>query len=136
MIRRPPRSTLFPYTTLFRALKQADDWLKDILSPLLASSLFKEKGLLVVTYDESSREDESDGAGHWGGGRVATIVVSAKVKPGYRSVALYHHESILRLMLEALGIEERQWPGAARSAASMAEFFGPRQPPPSVAGVR
>src|SRR2546426_7502570 len=25
MIRRPPRSTLFPYTTLFRSLSQADD---------------------------------------------------------------------------------------------------------------
>src|SRR2546430_12621342 len=27
MIRRPPRSTLFPYTTLFRSLRQADDGL-------------------------------------------------------------------------------------------------------------
>src|SRR5256885_10118493 len=26
MIRRPPRSTLFPYTTLFRSLKQAALW--------------------------------------------------------------------------------------------------------------
>ena len=25
MIRRPPRSTLFPYTTLFRSLTQSDD---------------------------------------------------------------------------------------------------------------
>src|SRR2546422_3800513 len=25
MIRRPPRSTLFPYTTLFRSLSRADD---------------------------------------------------------------------------------------------------------------
>src|SRR5690349_22439104 len=25
MIRRPPRSTLFPYTTLFRSLAEADD---------------------------------------------------------------------------------------------------------------
>src|SRR2546427_5418133 len=30
MIRRPPRSTLFPYTTLFRSLTEAD------LKPLLA----------------------------------------------------------------------------------------------------
>src|SRR3712207_8786008 len=28
MIRRPPRSTLFPYTTLFRSIS----WIKDILS--------------------------------------------------------------------------------------------------------
>src|SRR5437660_6047787 len=26
MIRRPPRSTLFPYTTLFRSLQLANDW--------------------------------------------------------------------------------------------------------------
>src|SRR3712207_8269971 len=26
MIRRPPRSTLFPYTTLFRSLQMGSDW--------------------------------------------------------------------------------------------------------------
>src|SRR2546426_8349652 len=26
MIRRPPRSTLFPYTTLFRSLAEQDNW--------------------------------------------------------------------------------------------------------------
>jgi phosphatidylinositol-3-phosphatase len=119
------------------ALKQSDDWLKAILSPLLASSVFKDKGLLVITYDEASRDDESDGAGHWGGGRVATILVGPKVKQGYRSVALYHHESTLRMMLEALGItDETQWPGGAKSAPSMAEFFGPRAPASSVATIR
>src|SRR3712207_8930860 len=29
MIRRPPRSTLFPYTTLFRSLRQARDLLRE-----------------------------------------------------------------------------------------------------------
>src|SRR3989454_3143589 len=28
MIRRPPRSTLFPYTTLFRSLRQLEDTLR------------------------------------------------------------------------------------------------------------
>jgi phosphatidylinositol-3-phosphatase len=106
------------------ALKQADSWLKDILSPLLSSSVFKERGLLVITYDESSRDDESDGAGHWGGGRVPTVIVSSKVKQGYRSITLYHHESTLRLMLEALGVNESRWPGGSKDAPSMAEFFG------------
>src|SRR2546425_6836451 len=36
MIRRPPRSTLFPYTTLFRSLQQMDSakarkWLADVV---------------------------------------------------------------------------------------------------------
>src|SRR5260221_7678663 len=34
MIRRPPRSTLFPYTTLFRSLQwdRAPDWVSDPLT--------------------------------------------------------------------------------------------------------
>src|SRR6267154_1988076 len=107
-----------------RALKQADDWLKNVFTPLLSASVFKDSGLLVVTFDEASTDDESDGAGHWGGGRVLTIIASSKAKPGYRSVALYHHESTLRLTLEALGLDQSHWPGGAKDAPSMAEFFG------------
>src|SRR2546427_4836579 len=34
MIRRPPRSTLFPYTTLFRSVKIADDEIQyDVVGP-------------------------------------------------------------------------------------------------------
>jgi len=105
------------------ALKQTDDWLKNIFSPLLASKVFEDTGLLIITYDEASGDDESDGAGHWGGGRVATILVGSKVKPAYRSIALYHHESTLRLTMEALGLDENHWPGGAKNAPSMAEFF-------------
>jgi acid phosphatase len=105
------------------AVKQVDAWMKSILSPLLASSVFKEKGLLVITFDEASRHDNSDGAGHEGGGRVLTILISSKVKPAYRSIVLYHHEATLRLMLEALGLDESRWPGGSKSAPSMAEFF-------------
>jgi len=106
------------------ALKQSDDWLKDILGPLLSSKTFKDKSLLVITYDESSLDDQSDGAGHWGGGRVATVIVSSKVKTGYRSITHYHHESTLRLMLEALGLDRNSWPGDAKDAPSMSDFFG------------
>src|SRR5688572_30976728 len=33
MIRRPPRSTLFPYTTLFRSLAVLDRWVGSTRSP-------------------------------------------------------------------------------------------------------
>ena len=72
---------------------------------------------------QTHSDDESDGAGHWGGGRVATILVSSKVKPAYRSITHYHHESTLRLSLEALGLDENHWPGGAKNAPSMADFF-------------
>jgi hypothetical protein len=51
------------------------------------------------------------------------VIVNSKVKPGYRSVTLYHHESTLRLTLEALGLDQSHWPGAAKDATSMAECF-------------
>src|SRR3712207_7308337 len=46
MIRRPPRSTLFPYTTLFRSLKrlgweapenESDNWKKRVSSDIIRS---------------------------------------------------------------------------------------------------
>src|SRR5260370_21592779 len=40
MIRRPPRSTLFPYTTLFRSLP----FVRKEVSPAEAIALFKSKG--------------------------------------------------------------------------------------------
>ena len=85
--------------------------------------MFEDSGILVITYDEASDDDESDGAGHWGGGRVPTLLISSKVKPAYRSITHYHHESTLRLTLEALGLDENHWPGGAKNAPSMAEFF-------------
>src|SRR5256885_16516814 len=35
MIRRPPRSTLFPYTTLFRSSSSSDRWQQRHLIPIL-----------------------------------------------------------------------------------------------------
>src|SRR3989442_11485181 len=36
MIRRPPRSTLFPYTTLFRSCREGTAWATKILERILA----------------------------------------------------------------------------------------------------
>src|SRR3712207_9467905 len=35
MIRRPPRSTLFPYTTLFRSLEGVEDWRERAVAAVL-----------------------------------------------------------------------------------------------------
>src|SRR5437868_12667530 len=40
MIRRPPRSTLFPYTTLFRSVSRSDGW----TDPLLGGRYHRELG--------------------------------------------------------------------------------------------
>src|SRR3712207_8164458 len=44
MIRRPPRSTLFPYTTLFRSLEQAQTELRTIAARLAEDSPRYNKG--------------------------------------------------------------------------------------------
>jgi gentisate 1,2-dioxygenase len=49
-------------------------------------------------------------------------VIGSDVKPGYVSTKIYHDESILRLMLEGLGVTTNL-PGAASFAADMNEFF-------------
>src|SRR2546426_7760333 len=38
MIRRPPRSTLFPYTTLFRSARRTGDWHRSRRWPRFGSS--------------------------------------------------------------------------------------------------
>lgn len=104
------------------ALSVADTWLKTNIAPLLTSTPFKDDGLLIITFDESSSDDTH------GGGRVAAVFISpAFSKPGYQSTTLYQHESTLRLMLEGLGVQSL--PGAATAAPLMWEFFSFPTPP-------
>jgi acid phosphatase len=97
-------------------LAQADQWLQQNIQPLLASSLFQKDGLLILTWDEAEDSDTAHGGGH-----IATLIISAKAKPGFQSQNLYQHESVLRLILSSLGVSD--FPGASATAPSMNEFF-------------
>jgi hypothetical protein len=96
-------------------LASADQWLSSNISPLLASSAFQ-NSLLIITFDEAEDTDTE-----YGGGHVATVLISPLAKAAYQSTTLYQHESTLRLMLEGLGVTDL--PGAAGAAAGMNEFF-------------
>jgi acid phosphatase len=98
------------------SLTVADDWLKANIGPLIASSVFQKDGLLIIVFDEADTLDFTSGGGH-----VAAVVVSPLSKPGYKSIAFYQHQSVLRLMLEGLGVTKL--PGDAASAPAMWEFF-------------
>ena len=98
------------------SLAQADAWLKQNLDPLLQSSAFKNDGLLIIVFDESELSDVDHGGGH-----VAAIIVSPKAKKGFQSQTFYQHQSTLRLILSALGVND--FPGAAAAAPGMDEFF-------------
>jgi hypothetical protein len=86
------------------------------LVPVIASPVFQEDELLIIVFDEANTLDFTSGGGH-----VAAVLVSPLSKPGYKSIAFYQHQSVLRLMLEGLGVAKL--PGEAASAPAMWEFF-------------
>ena len=97
-------------------LSTADSWLKTNIDPLISSATFQKDGLLIIVFDEASNSDFTGGGGH-----VAAVLVSPFSKRSYKSVATYQHQSVLRLMLEGLGVTKL--PGEAASAPPMWEFF-------------
>src|SRR5258708_21813225 len=60
MIRRPPRSTLFPYTTLFRSPQVVGDVLKEIAPKLTAKTLVISVAASVPTSYIRSEEHTSE----------------------------------------------------------------------------
>src|SRR2546430_13345999 len=48
MIRRPPRSTLFPYTTLFRSIALADQQVADVERD--RNAMFLVQGFLAISF--------------------------------------------------------------------------------------
>jgi hypothetical protein len=98
------------------SLATADDWLKTNIDPLIQSPQFQKDGLLIIVFDEANTLDLTSGGGH-----VAAVIVSPLAKRGYKSIAFYQHESVLRLTLEGLGATKL--PGDAATAPAMWEFF-------------
>jgi len=98
------------------SLTAADDWLKTNMDPLIKSPVFQKDGLLIIVFDEADTLDFTGGGGH-----VAAVLVSPLSKLGYKSIAFYQHQSVLRLMLEGLGVTKL--PGDSASAPAMWEFF-------------
>jgi len=99
------------------SLSTADSWLRANIAPLLASPVFQQDGLLIITFDEAGGDNTL------GGGRVFWAAISPKAKRGYQSSITYQHPSTLRLILKGLGVTV--YPGAAASAPDMSEFFTP-----------
>jgi phospholipase C len=98
------------------SLSAADSWLKTNMAPLIASATFQKAGILIIAFDESFDADKQHGGGH-----VATVVISPRVKTGYKSTYFYQHQNTLKTMLKALGLNS--FPGATNSATAMKDFF-------------
>ena len=113
--------------TLSTCLQTADTWLKDNIGPLLATAPFQPggDGLLIIWADEAdlNTDNRCSATVLTGcGGRILVAMIGPQVRPGYKSVTTYHHPSVLRTMLEALGTTSN-FPAAAATSPDMAEFF-------------
>jgi len=103
-------------------LNVADTWLHTNIDPLITSQEFQNDGLLVIVFDEAASDNTH------GGGRIVAVLISpSSSKAAYQSITLYQHQSVLRLMLEGLGV--KMLPGAAATAPTMWEFFTFLPPP-------
>lgn len=113
--------------TLATCMQTADTWLKDNIGPLLASPEFQTggDGVLIIWADEAdlNTDNRCSATVRSGcGGRIVVAMIGPQIKADYRSTRTYHHQSVLRTMLELEG-DETSFPGAAATAPDMGEFF-------------
>src|SRR5579864_1865185 len=114
-------------TDLGACLFTADQWLKSNIGPLLATAPFQPggDGVLIIWADEAdlSTDNRCSATVLTGcGGHIVVAMIGPQIKAGYKSTTTYHHESVLRTMLEALGTTAN-FPAAANTAPDMREFF-------------
>ncbi|HEU4414385.1 MAG TPA: alkaline phosphatase family protein [Candidatus Angelobacter sp.] len=114
-------------TDLSICFATADNFLKTTIGPLLASPPFQPggDGVLIIWADEAdlNTDNRCSATVLTGcGGHILVAMIGPQVKTGYKSTTTYHHPSVLRTMLEALGTTA-DFPAAANTAPDMREFF-------------
>ena len=114
-------------TNLGACLWTADQFLKNTIGPLLASAPFQPggDGVLIIWADEAdlSTDNRCSATVLTGcGGHIVVAMIGPQVKAGYKSTTNYHHQSVLRTILEAMGTTAN-FPAAANTAPDMREFF-------------
>jgi hypothetical protein len=105
----------------------ADNFLKNTIGPLLASAPFQPggDGVLIIWADEADLGSDnrcSATVATGCGGHILVAMVGPQIKAGYKSTTTYHHPSVLRTVLEAMGTTAN-FPSAANIAPDMREFF-------------
>ncbi len=86
-------------------LATADAWLAANLPPILGSAAFADRGVLIVTFDESNFADHTGCCGNSQGGHIATFVLGPLVTaPGTHSSTPYNHYSLLRTIEDGFGL--------------------------------
>jgi len=81
------------------SLKEADDWLRQHITPLLQNPDFQKDGILIITFDESFKSDPDHGGGH-----ITTVVIGPFAKERFNDTTFYQHESLFATLEELLGL--------------------------------
>ena len=82
-------------------ITKGDDWLRDTLPTVLASSWYAQNGIVIITWDESASGDDSGGS-YGDGGQIPTIVISANSSGHFTTSG--DHYATLRAIEEAYGV--------------------------------
>src|SRR2546427_880753 len=99
MIRRPPRSTLFPYTTLFRSQIPSQDggpFKTRVLPPLQSTPVAPQKGESTQAAKDPSKRDRKSTRLNSSHSQISYAVFCLKKKKtqqsGWRTLYARHHE--------------------------------------------
>src|SRR5260221_8898007 len=92
MIRRPPRSTLFPYTTLFRSSMAEKDLIR------LVSEFERRYGIKVKIWRSNSRSEEHTSELQSHSDLVCRLLLEKKKKGTGRQLESYAHKLLPRFI--------------------------------------
>lgn len=101
-------------------ISTGDNWLQTWVPKILASSAWQKNGVLFITFDEGATN--AGCCTHASGGKVATLVISPLVRPGFTSGVAYDHYSLLRTIESAWGLPLLGRAGCS-CTAPMLDFF-------------
>src|SRR2546422_7642542 len=91
MIRRPPRSTLFPYTTLFRSSALEVDLTGQVCAESIGTTQYSGVGGQIDLDRKSTRLNSSHGYISYA---VFCLKKKNKQRPHYRHSDVCHHETV------------------------------------------
>lgn len=84
-----------------------DKWLAGLVDSILGSPAFDSASLLVLTFDEGRTSEGCCGRPRRdGGGRIATVLISQLVQPGFKDPTPYSHYSLLKTVLRSWGLAD------------------------------
>jgi hypothetical protein len=82
----------------------ADQWLGPVVNNILNSASFDQTSLLVITFDEGTTYHGCCGLPFLAGGKIATLLISKLVKPGFQDPTAYSHYSLLKTIETSWGL--------------------------------